>query len=128
MADPHDGLDLVVPSHGGGLMGRFGPGNGFARKGTSMRAVRKQLREQAITDCPHAYNKCRELMDSQDDRVAMVAVKEFFDRFLGRAGDTGWAHDESGATVNIDHLNEEDRARLFAALDTVKALTGERNE
>jgi hypothetical protein len=128
-----DAGDLIVPSHGQGRIrpawpaGRWGS-QGHASKASSMRAIRKRVRELAVADSEEMYLELRALANDPDSRVRMIAVKEYFDRFHGVATATGMIHDENAVTINIDRLNEEERARLFAALDTVKALTGDRNE
>lgn len=119
---------LVPQPHGGALRAPFAKGDGvsqgLSRKGTSMRAVRKQCMELMTHASLANTQRMLDLCNSPDDRVAVVALKEFFDRWAGKAQDTPMeADDERGAT-DLSHLTPDERVDLHAALMTVQRLTG----
>ncbi len=118
-------VDLIPQPHGGAIRPAWTAGTGAAAARSSMRALRKRVRELAAEDSEAMYLELRALANDPDSRVRAVAVKEYFDRFWGKPGETGWANDEGGATVNIDHLDEDQRRALFNALETVRRLTGQ---
>jgi hypothetical protein len=67
------------------------------------------IRELARKKSPRAFERILELVESEDERVAMAAAKEVLDRAWGKPGG---AEDENGpkghVTINILKLSDGD--------------------
>lgn len=112
-ARPGDEFVRMVPQpHGGAL--RVG---GNTR--SSWKAARKQALAMMREMTPMAVDKLRLLVNSPDDRVAVVAIKELLDRVYGKAGEALEAQ-EDAREIDLSHLTAEQRAQVAAALALVR--------
>lgn len=124
------GGGLIPQPHGGALAPPFAPGSGVtmgaSRRGTSMRAVRRQCRELLADACEANTRRLLELCQDPDPRVAVVAIKECNDRLWGRVGDKGWAADDDAELKcrNLEELTDAELEEIVAAELTLLRLTG----
>jgi len=131
MADdptPFRGGEVLIPQkHGGALRPPFPPGNpqssGAARHAVSFRAVKRQVREIMSESFVKNVTRLQELCESLDDRVSIMALGFWFDRFLGKSSDTGFAADDAVTKISVSHLTDAERTELGEALATVARLT-----
>jgi len=117
--------ELIPQPHGGAIF--RGVPNGAARNGTSMRAVRRQVRDLFAEVSVEMAHKVIALCRSRDERVSVIAVKEYHDRFYGKVTERPIYEDDSRAMLDLSHLTNEQAAELAAALAKVRELTGYRN-
>ncbi len=68
--------------------------------------------------------KLQALCESDDDRVAVIALKEWFERLYGRAGETGFAADEGATMHDLSNISHDDRLRLSEAFTTIRDILG----
>jgi len=114
---------LVPQPHGGAII-RGHIGNGRAANGKSWRLISKETR--AVMEGFFEENvlllqaRCRD----EDSRVSIMALGMYFDRFIGKAGDTGFAQDGAGGVRTLDHLTEEQAAEVAAALAVLQKHAG----
>ena len=114
-----DGSILIPQPHGGALLP---PRPSAHRSGWRKTKHEAHLALREMT--PEAMHRLRSLMQSDDERVAMVASKEILDRVLGKPSDAPQMVDEEGNAVDLSHLSQEGRIELAKALATIRALTG----
>jgi hypothetical protein len=115
-----DSVELIPQPHGGALR-PFPPRGAVA---SSWKRARKEALTALRDMTPAGVTKLQELIGSEDDRVAMVAVKELLDRTLGKPSDTPQSDDETAGVVDLSALSPVDRLELSAALATIKRITG----
>jgi hypothetical protein len=113
--------ELIPQAHGGALMPAW-------PKSTSGNAVgwrrAKALAFNAMKDgTEDGVRKLMELVRSDDDRVAMVAVKELLDRTLGKPTDLPQVNDDALPPIDLSALSDEDRGELAAAMAVIRRLT-----
>ena len=111
--------DLIPQPHGGALRPMYP-----ARGGTSFKAAKKAVLAEINSMTPEASVRLRQLVASDDDRVAMVAVKEVLDRTLGKPTDMPQGEDDGHGMVDLSALTPGERAELSGALATIRRLTG----
>jgi len=116
-------LPLIPQPHGGALK-PWQPGRGPSSGYSSFKAAKKAVLAELNSLTVGAGSRLRELIQSPDDRVAMVAVKEVLDRTLGTPTYMPQEADEGVGTVDLTRLSAADRAELSGALATIKRLTG----
>jgi len=120
--------DLIPGRNGGSICPPWERGShvtqGASRKGTSWRKIRKETRAMMEPFLAENVLKLQALCSSDDDRVAVVAIKEFLDRFLGKVRDTGFAQDGAGGVRTLNHLTEEQAAEVAAALAVLQRHAG----
>lgn len=109
----------LIPQPHGGAIRPFPPGNGG---GTSWKAVRKQVLASLGEMTPDAVTRLKELMNSEDDRVAVVATTQILDRTLGKPGELPQVVPDATAAINVDRLTPAEQSELAAALATVRRL------
>jgi len=114
----------LIPQPHGGALKRGHIGNGRAANGKSWRLIRKETR--AVMERFFEENvlllqaRCRDA----DARVSIIALGMYFDRFIGKAGDTGFAQDGAGGVRTLDHLTEEQAAEVSVALAVLQKHAG----
>jgi hypothetical protein len=111
--------ELIPQAHGGALMPAWPKGNaagGWRRAKRLALAAMKDGTEDGV-------RKLMELVRSDDDRVAMVAVKELLDRTLGKPTDLPQVNDDALPPIDLSALSDEDRGELAAAMAVIRRLT-----
>jgi hypothetical protein len=116
--------DLIPQPHGGALAPQFAPGNGMARRGTSMRAARKHCRELLLNENATTIKALISRRDSPDERVSIVAIQEINNRLWGRVGDNGWAAEDAERRLDFSHLSHEKQMRAAELLAELQQLLG----
>ena len=112
-----NGPATVVPSHG---FGRIRPwhkgqsGNPSGRQGDCFE-VRRICADNSIP----ATHKLIALLDSDDDRVVFMAIKEIYDRGIGKPRDHS---NETGGRIDLSALTAEERAAMVAMLQKSMGL------
>lgn len=120
--------DLIPQPHGGAIR-PFAPGNGAARGGSSFKAIRRECRELMAQWAPQNFRTLQELCNSGDERVSVTALSIWFDRFFGKAGDTGLAHEDRNGTFRLpDDMTAEDRREAMNALMVLQRLANKGEE
>jgi hypothetical protein len=118
--------DLEKQPHGGALR-RYQPGEPGARlsanKGTSIKATRRQCRDLMAEASIENTRRLLELCCSEDQRVAIIAIKEANDRLWGRVSDTGLQHEPGESGLDLTKLTEDERAELAGAVATIRRIT-----
>ena len=114
-----DDAILIRQPHGGAL---FPPRPSDGRSG--WRKTKHEAHQALRAMTPEAMERLRSLMQSDDERVAMVASKEILDRVLGKPTDAPQMVDEEGNAIDLNHLSPEGRTKLAEALATIRLLTG----
>jgi hypothetical protein len=86
----------------------------------------EELRKLALENCPRALERIVELVESEDERVAMMAAKEILDRGIGRPkpAEDGDEASTKGLTINIIRYTDGDKppAQLAAKTISVRAV------
>jgi hypothetical protein len=121
------GAALTPQPHGGALAPPFTPGSGAtmgaSRKGTSMKAARRQCRDLLAGASEVNTLRLIALCQDADPRVAVVAIKECNDRLWGRVNDNGLLADDSGAALDLSHLSHDQQIEAWEAVQTLRRLT-----
>lgn len=101
------------------------------QKGTSGnpsgRRSSAEIRRLLKNHTPRAAMRIVELVESEDERVALMAAKEVLDRYYGKVGPEG-EDDEAGAdrkhvTINIVRYGDNDQPAEPVATPTVSVRT-----
>ena len=123
------GGDALIPQpHGGALRPPFGPGNGVGQgasaKGVSMRKVRKEARALYSEFSTEAVQRHIELCRHENPMFALPALREFYDRFMGKANEFGLGRDEDGTPIDLTKYPKETQDEIMHLLARLTELTG----
>ena len=73
---------------------------------------------------PQNFRTLQERCNSQDERVSVIALGIWFDRFFGKAADTGLAHEDHNGTFRLpDDMTADERRQAMDALMTLQRLS-----
>jgi hypothetical protein len=72
----------------------------------------EELRKLALENCPRALKRIVELVESEDERVAMMAAKEILDRGIGKPknAEDGDEANAKSLTINIIRYTDGDKS------------------
>lgn len=107
----------IVPSHGGGRIKPWTKGQSGNPTGKlgEYHHVRRLCADKSV----EATRVLFELLDSDDDRVRFMAVKEIYDRGIGKPRDHS---NEQGGKIDLSALSPEERASMVELLKKAMGL------
>jgi hypothetical protein len=121
--------NFVEQPHGGAILSPLPHGSSLssitAARQLGMRNIRKQCRRLLAEASVPNTERLLKLCLSDDERVSIIALKEYYDRFLGKAGDVGLVADEASDTLDVSHLSADQRRELHDALMVLARLSGQ---
>jgi hypothetical protein len=110
-----------VPSHGGWLRpwqkGQSGNPGGLGGPGSAYHECRRICAEAT----PEATRKLIELIGSDDQRVAFMAIKEVLERGIGKVRDHS---NEQQNRIDLSALSDEERAAMLTMLKKAMRCPG----
>jgi hypothetical protein len=116
----------IVPSHGNGRLVPFKKGHSGnpGGRGSAYHETRKMLKDAT----PEAARRAIELLQSPDERVAMVAIQFVFERAFGKAGPEKPDADGHRAGFDYSKLSGREMTTLAGIFAKIGAMRSDQED